>query len=103
MKCHLPVIVSAALASCAPPPVTGPPPPMMPEFTSTPAPPSAPLPVDDREVSATIVSGATARAAPGKAPPMARPADITLNFPAAGVEVVAQGVQIGRASWRERV
>jgi len=93
MKRHLPVIVSAALASCAPPPVTGPPPPpMMPEFTSTPAPPSAPPPVDDREVHATIVSGATARAAPGKAPPMAGQADITLNFPAAGVEVVAQGV-----------
>lgn len=92
MKRPMSVMISAALASCAPPPVIGPPPPMMPEFTSTPAPPSAPPPVDDREVRATIVSGGPTRAAPGKAPPMVRPADITLNFPAAGVEVVAQGV-----------
>ncbi|MFZ4689193.1 MAG: type II secretion system secretin GspD [Polymorphobacter sp.] len=85
-------MISAALVGCVPPPAAGPPPPMMPEFTSAPTPPPAPPPVDDRQVRTTIVNGSPAAMTTRGTPPAARPADITLNFPAASAAVVAQGV-----------
>ncbi|MBC7522395.1 MAG: hypothetical protein H7268_15050, partial [Sandarakinorhabdus sp.] len=92
MKRQLPVMLTIAFAGCAPPPAAGPPPPMMPEFTSSPAPAAAPPLPDNREVRSTIVGGTQrpAIAAPPQAAP--RAGDISLNFPAATVDVVAQGV-----------
>jgi general secretion pathway protein D len=86
----LAVTLSVAVASCAPPPAVVPPPALMPEFTSAPANPAPAAP--DPQVRATVVTGTprpTAATAPAK-PPQA--GDITLNFPDADVNVVAQGV-----------
>ncbi len=84
--------LTAAVAGCAPPPAAGPPPPMMPEFTATPLPSQAPPPPDSREVRATIVPG-TPRGTPAMPVRIApKTGDVTLNFPAADVHVVAQAV-----------
>ncbi len=91
MTMRAPVCLLAALtvASCAPHPAPPPPAPRMPTFTGE-AEPDAPAP--DRQVAATIVEGR-----PGVAPPRAvvvapRTGDISLNFPATDVRVVAQAV-----------
>jgi general secretion pathway protein D len=92
MKRQLPVVLTIVFAGCAPPPAAGPPPPMMPEFTSSPPPPSpAPAP-DNREVRSTIVAGAQRPAVAASPQAAPRPGDVSLNFPAASVDVVAQGV-----------
>ncbi len=91
-KLTLTITLAAVVASCAPPPAAEPLPPPMPEFTSAPAPaPLPPPPAADPQVRATVVTGTP----PSRAvtPPAApRSGDINLNFPAADVRVVAQGV-----------
>ena len=92
MKCQLPVLLTIAVAGCVSPPAAGPPPPMMPEFTSSPAPASPPPLPDNREVRSTIVSGMQQPAVSVPPPGAPRAGDVSLNFPAAPVDVVAQGV-----------
>jgi len=95
MKRRIPIAMSmtvaVAIGGCAPVPAVGPPPALMPEFTSSPSPPPLAPPLDDRQIRATIVAGTprTAAARPSQAP---RISDISLNFPAAAIQVVAQGV-----------
>ncbi len=90
---HLPLALTmtAALAGCAPRPAE-PPPPLMPEFTSTPPRPQPEAPPADKQVQTTIVAGAPATPRPTARPPVPKGADIRLNFPAADIQVVAQGV-----------
>ncbi len=88
-----PMLAAALLAGCAPHPA-GPatPPPMMPEFTSTPLPSQAVKDTSDQEVRAVIVEGVP-RATPTQPVQVAaKGGDVSVNFPAADVNVVARAV-----------
>ena len=82
----------AVLAACAPRPEPGPPPALMPEFTSSPAPPAPVVIPPDPQVRSTVVAGVPR--APVAVPVRIAPktGDVTLNFPAADVNVVARAV-----------
>ncbi len=92
MTRHAPfaIAIAAAAAGCAPTPAPLPPPALMPEFTTAPG-QVMPVPAD-AQVRATIVPGKPRGTAPATPNVTPRGADITLNFPDADVNVVAQGV-----------